>query len=228
MGVDDRGQSRFVGFGPDVEQPCLGYLSLADSGRGVGHALGAKIGRVAEDGREQRGGKPDGVAGAQVGEPLGEAGPGVDLGQEVGDVDLRHSVEDQPFCRLDLRLRHLGALFRNDQDAIFHTDAGQLASSSLVAQLLQLEVQFLLFFRDPGVRAAWDTELQITRLLARREGRARHELGLQGTEGPAALDPDVARPQALAQHGEGGDLSETPVPLAIGGDEFAHLLGEMA
>ena len=103
-----------------------------------------------------------------------------------------------------------------------------LPVSSLVAQPLQLEVQFLLLFRDPGVRAAWDTKPQIACLFARREGGAQHELGLQGTEGPAALDPDVARPQALAQHGKGGDLPETPVPLAIGRDEFAHLLGEMA
>ena len=119
-------------------------------------------------------------------------------------------------------------MLRDDQDAIFHADAGQLAGSGLMAQPLQLEVQFLLLFRDPGVGATWDTEPQITSLLARGEGRAWHELGFQGPEGSAALDPNIARAQALAQHGEGGDLPETPVPLAIGGDELANLLDEMA
>ena len=72
-----------------------------------------------------------------------------------------------------------------------------------------------------------DTESEIARGLARREIWSWHELRLQRAEGPAALNPDVARPQALAQHGEGGDLPETPVPLAIGGDELANFLGEM-
>ena len=64
MGVDDRGQGCLVGFGPDVEQPGPGDLSLAEPGRGVRHALGAEIGRVAEDCREQRRGEPDRIAGA--------------------------------------------------------------------------------------------------------------------------------------------------------------------
>lgn len=228
MGIDDRGEGRFVGFGSDMEQPGPGDLSLADPGRGVGHALGAEIGRVAEDRREQRRGEPDRVAGAQMGEPMGEAGPGVDLGQEVGDVDLRHSVEDQPFRRLDLRLRHLGALFRDGQDAVDQADSGQLAGPDPVAQLLQLEVQLLLLLGYPGIGVARDAEPQISRLLACLKGRTRHELGFQRAKGPAALDPDAARPQAVAQHGERRDLPETPVPLAIGGDQFPDLLLQMA
>jgi hypothetical protein len=64
---------------------------------------------------------------------MGEAGPGIDLGQQVGDVDLRQSVEDQPFRHLDLRLRHLGALFRDGQDAVDQADPDQLAGPGPVA-----------------------------------------------------------------------------------------------
>ena len=99
MGIDDHGQGRFVGLGPDVEQPGPDDLSLADPGRGVGHALGAEIGGVAENRREQCRGEADRVAGAPMGEPTGEAGPGA------------------------------------------------------VAQLLEFEVQFLLFLGYPGISA---------------------------------------------------------------------------
>ena len=51
---------------------------------------------------------------------------------------------------------------------------------------------------------------------------------VQGAEDPTSLDPDVARAQTLAQHGKGGDLPKAPIPLAIGGDEFANLLAKMA
>ena len=159
---------------------------------------------------------------------MGEAGPCVDFGQEVGDVDLRHSVEDQPFRRFDLCLRHFGALFRNGQDAVDQADADELAGPGLVAQFLQLELQFPLLFGDPGIGVVRDAEPQIARRLARHEIWVRHELGFQGAEGPAALDPDFARPQAATQHGEGGDLPQTAVPLAIGGDELANFWGEMA
>ena len=118
MGIDDHGQGRFVGLGPDVEQPGPDDLSLADPGRGVGHALGAEIGGVAENRREQCRGEADRVAGAQMGEPTGEAGPGVALGQKIGDVDLRQSVEEQPFCCVDLRLWHFSTVFRDGQDAV--------------------------------------------------------------------------------------------------------------
>ena len=89
-------------------------------------------------------------------------------------------------------------------------------------------IQLLLFLGYPGIGVARDAEPQITRLLARLEGRARHQLGFQRTEGPTALDPHVARAQAVAQHGEGGDFPVTPVPLAVGSDQFSDLLLEMA
>src|SRR5271168_3156341 len=60
----------------------------------------------------------------------------IDLGQEIGDVDLWHAVEDQPFRRVDLRLWHFGAVFRDGQDAIDQADSGQLASPGPIAQLL--------------------------------------------------------------------------------------------
>lgn len=209
-----------------MEQPGPGDLSLADPGRGVGHALGAEICRVAQDRREQCRSEPDRIAGAQMAEPMGEAGPGIDLGQQVGDVDLRQSVEDQPFRHLDLR--HLGALFRDGQDAVDQADSDQLAGPGPVAQLLQLEVQFLLLLGYPGIGVARDAEPQISRLLAGLEGLTWHELGFQRAKGPAALDPDVARTQAVAQYGKRRDLPETPVPLAVGGDQFPDLLLQMA
>ena len=111
MGVDDRGQGCLVGLGPDMEQPAQVICRSLSSGRGVGHALGAEIRPVAEDRRKQRRGVPDVVAGAQMGKAMGKAVQMSGLSQEIGDIDLWHSVEDQPFRRLDLRLRHFGAPF---------------------------------------------------------------------------------------------------------------------
>lgn len=141
---------------------------------------------------------------------------------------MRHAVEDQPFRRGDLRFWHFSAVFRDGQDTVDQADSGQLAGPGPIAQLLQFEIQLLLFLGDPGIGLARDAEPQIGRLLACLKGRARHQLRFQRAEGPAALDPDVARAQAVAQHGEGGDFTEAPVPLVVGSNQFADLLLEMA
>lgn len=98
MGSDDRGQGRLVCFRPDMEQPGPRDLTLADTDRGISHALGAKVGRATKDRRKQRWRKPNRVACAQMRKQIGEVGPRIDLGQKVSNVDLGHVVEYQPFC----------------------------------------------------------------------------------------------------------------------------------
>ena len=132
---------------------------------------------------------------------------------------MRSRISHFAASTFDLRLRHFGALFRDGQDAIDQADADELAGPGLVTQFLQLEVQFPLLFSDTGIGIVRNAKPQIARRLARREGWVCHELGLQRAEGSAALDPDFARPQAATQHGEGGDLPQTAVPLAIRGDD---------
>ena len=119
-------------------------------------------------------------------------------------------------------------MFRDGQDAVDQANSGQLAGPGAVAQLLEFEVQLLLSLCYPGIGVARNAEPQIARLLACLEGQARHQLSVQRAEGLTALDPDVARAQALAQHGEGSDFPEAPVPLAASGDQFSDLLLEMA
>lgn len=82
MGSDDRGQGRLVCFRPNMEQPRLGDLTLADTDRGISHALGAKVGRVTKDRREQHWRKPNRVTRAQMGKQVGEVCPSIDLGQK--------------------------------------------------------------------------------------------------------------------------------------------------
>ena len=137
-----------------MEEPRPDNLALADADRCIGHTLGTEIGGIAKNCSEKNRRSADRIVGAQVGEQIDEAGPGVNFGQQIGDVDLRHSVEDQPFCRFHLCFWHFGALFRNSENAIGKPHSSKFSGARLIIQPLQLEVQFSLFFSNPCIGIA--------------------------------------------------------------------------
>ena len=87
--VDDRGERAGIGFVADMpfggpQQPGMGRPA-----RAFRHAGQAEIGAISEDRAHQRGLGARRHAGAGMDEAIGEAGPGRDSGQQVGDPDAR-------------------------------------------------------------------------------------------------------------------------------------------
>ena len=109
VGVDDGGAGGDVVVVADVPLRDVDQVMVAETARGIGHARQAEIGAVGENRREQ--GRLVGcrVAGAQVREVVGEAGPGIDIGQNLGDAHPRqHAVQPVRQAARGLRDDRLG------------------------------------------------------------------------------------------------------------------------
>ena len=92
VGVDDGGAGGDVVVVADVPLRDVDQMVVAEAARRVGHAGEAEIGAVGEDRRQQGRFVGCRVAGAQVGEAVGEAGPAVDVGQDLGDPHPRQQA----------------------------------------------------------------------------------------------------------------------------------------
>ena len=139
MRVDDAGDARLEGLVAQVEKPRPGDLAGADAVRGLGHPPWAEIGGIGEDCSMERRQAADGIAGAQMREAIGKSRPGIDLGDQVGDLDQRHALETLPFHHFG-GLGHGRALRRDDENAIHHANAGQLTGARPIGELLELEI----------------------------------------------------------------------------------------
>jgi hypothetical protein len=94
MRIDDLGERRLVGFGPDIGIGGPDQLITGDALARRRHAGQPEVGGVGEDGGEQRIFVVAAFAGAQVGECGREAGRSADLVQQLGDADRgQHRVE---------------------------------------------------------------------------------------------------------------------------------------
>lgn len=69
----------------DVPLRDVDQMVVAVAARGIRHAREAEIGAIGKNGREQCRLVGRRIAGAQMGEAVGEPGPGIDLGQNLGD-----------------------------------------------------------------------------------------------------------------------------------------------
>ena len=125
--VDDGGPRGDVVVVADVPLRHIDQVVVADAVRRVGHAGETKIGAV----REHRGQECRlvrcRVAGAQMREAIGEASPGIDVAQELGDAHPRqHAVE--PDRQIARRFRH-GRLHACDVErAVLDLDAVEFAA----------------------------------------------------------------------------------------------------
>lgn len=72
-----------------AQMPCRqpAELALRHQSARLGHAGVTEIGRVGEDGRQDRTRIVVCPAGSQMREAAGEAGPAIDIGEQIGDPD---------------------------------------------------------------------------------------------------------------------------------------------
>ena len=124
--IDQAPQRQGIGLVADVPVGGPGKLAEAGDGAGLGHARQAEIEPVGEQAGHQDARVGGGLAGAQMGEAVGEQRPARHLGQQVGDADARQHRVEAGGERLGLRRRRF--LDRRDlQHALVERDVGQQA-----------------------------------------------------------------------------------------------------
>ena len=198
----------------DVPLRHIHQVVVADAVRRVGHTSQAEIGAVREHRGQERRLVRRRVAGAQMREAIGEAGPGIDIAQELGDAHPRqHAVE--PDRQVARRLRHRRLHARDVERAVFDLDAVEIAARGSRHH----DVQLLMQRRSPGLH-----ELGRIGLLADAEVPPRfggQQIIFEGAVIAAAGYPDVAAAQPLAQGGEHGDLVQPTISRSVGEDQLA-------
>jgi hypothetical protein len=92
--VDQAPQCHEVGFFADMPVSRPGKLAEAGDAAGLGHTGQTEIEPIGEQSRHQDAAIGCGLAGAKMGEAVGEQRPARHFGQQVGDADARqHGVE---------------------------------------------------------------------------------------------------------------------------------------
>ena len=103
--VDQAPQRQGIGLLADMPVGRPGELAEAGDAAGLGHARQTEIEPVGQQPRHQDAAVGGDLAGAQMGEAVGEQRPSRHLGQQIGDADARqHGVETRGQC-LGLRRR---------------------------------------------------------------------------------------------------------------------------
>lgn len=134
----------------------------------------------------------------QMGERGGEADPSIDLREEIGDPDRGHVGVERRERRLGINRRD--GLQRGDAyPAIGHQDILQSVKRRLAAHLQETAVQKRPAVDELGGSRWRRQDRQRVCRLQRREQCARDELVFDGSVSAAALDPDVAGAQAVAE-----------------------------
>ena len=138
--VDQAPQRQGIGLLADVPVGGPGELAEAGDAARLGHARQAEIEPVGEQARHQDAAVGRGLAGAQMGEAVGEQRPARHFGQQVGDADARqHGVEPRG---QGLGLRRRRFLDRRDlQHALVERDVRQQAALRLGVDRRQPLVQ---------------------------------------------------------------------------------------
>jgi hypothetical protein len=214
MRVDDGGACGDVIVVADVPLRHIHEVVVADAARGVGHAGQAEIGAVREHRDQKCRLVRRRVAGAQMREAIGKAGPGIDVAQELGDAHPRqHAVEADRQVARRFWDRRLHA--RDIERAVFDLDAVELAACGSRHHDVQLIMQLCSSeLHEPGRIG----------ILANAEVPPRvggQQIIFEGAIIAASGNPDVAAAQPLAQRGEHGDFVQTAVSRAVGEDQLA-------
>lgn len=87
---------------------------------------------------------------------------------------------------------------RDDEDAVGHADARQLAGTRPISELLQLEVQLPLLLGEPGIDIARNSDAEIVSLYPAAKGGRWQKMRVERTITACPFDPNVARPQPIA------------------------------
>ena len=216
MRVDDRGAGGDMVLVADVPLRHVDQVEIAEAARRVGHAGEAEVGAIGEDRCQERGDIGSRIAGPRMGEPVGEAGPAVDVAQDLGDPRARqHAVQSQGQVA-----RGVGNNQRNPGDvelAVVDFDTVGIAARCPVGHEIQAFVQCRGAAGDMAGRVGLATDAGVP------HGPGRQQVVLKGAVIAAPGDPDAAAFQPLAQRGEHSGFVEPPVRLAVREDQLAPL-----
>ncbi len=193
---------------------------MAEGSGAARHAREAEIGGVREHGCHQGPRIVRRSTSSQMRETIGEARPAVDFRQQLGDAQMRqHGVEpaNDGDGGLVLRLAN-----RTDRKAFLgERGLGQVASGGESVDLAKARLQTLGLFVAPVLETIADGKAQFARFPAIRESVARQEKVVESAESAAAIDPNVARLQPLAQRQHDRDLIGSAIGPGVGLDELS-------
>ena len=99
--ADQAAEGAGEGFLAEMPVRRPGEAAEADAGARFGHAGEAEVEAVGQDSGHDQTAVVDCISGTQMGETVGEIGPSIDLGDQIGDADVgQHAVEAfvQRFC----------------------------------------------------------------------------------------------------------------------------------
>ena len=188
--VDDPGERRPVGLGPDMGVGGPDQLVAGDPVARRGHAAKAEIGGVRQDRGQQGILVLAALAGAQVGEGRGEARCPIHLVQQFGNADARHQRLE--CVRESTGFRRGGCLDRRDLQApVVEFDPLQLAAPQPPREAFQTPVELGGLGGQPRIGRRRQAELGDG---SRHSGDGQ-EIAVEPAMVGRALDPDVARAQ---------------------------------
>lgn len=136
-----------------------------------------------------------------MGKAVGEAGPGIDLQQQIGDLNPWQPIIRRPSQILDNRRRDCFQR-RNHKAAFVQSHLRQFPLPRQVRYLHQRGIQRGATLGQESVGRAVDRQGQRTTGAHRHESGFRQEIAVEGAELAAFRHPDVTGAQALAQMGQ--------------------------
>ena len=185
-------------------------LPLGDEVAGFRHSAVAEVGGIGEHSSQDRARVVRHAPVLEVREAGAEPGPAVHLGEQVGDADRGQLRVERGECGLGLVGR--GSPERADAElARTQRDVLELALPGLVAHLCQSTGEKVVPLGEPGLRRVRGGYRQRARSAHGREHPRGDELLLDRAVAPATFDPDVARPQPIAQLDQHAELVGAPV-----------------
>ena len=201
--VDNDRQRLAVGLLAQVPAGRPGELPVAGHVAGLGHAGEAEVGRVGEHGREHDPPVVGGQVRAQVGEAAAEAGPSIDLCEQLGDA---HSGEQaiEPLRQVFGGFRCNGLERGDTQVGAGDPDVFQAVLRGGRLHPIEAPLELRLALLEYAAHISRHGHRQGSGSGHRLELRSGDQLILNGTELPTALDPDIARAQALPELGKDG------------------------
>ena len=173
-----------------------------------------EAGAVGENRRQERWDIGRWVAGAQMREAVGEAGPAVDVTQHLGDPHTRqHTVQSQGQIARGIRNERWNP--GDVEFSVFDLDAVEFTTRGQVGNKIEAFVQHCSTSRDVAGRIGLTADAGIL------NGLGRQQVVLEGAVIAAAGDPDAAAFQAVTQRREHSGFVKPPICFAVREDQLA-------
>ena len=222
MRVDDPGERRLVGFRADIGVGDPDQLIAGDAVAGRGHARQTEVGRIGQDGGEQRVLVVAALAGAQVGEGGGRS-------RSRGSTSCSSSVMRTGGSIASIRSANASA--SGGVAALTGVTCRRPSRSSTPSSSPRRSRRAKRFSRrsSSAPRAASHSSAVAGRPSFgrdRRHRRRRQQVAVEAAIVGRSLDPDVAGAQLVAQRGENGGFVEPPVWPTRFGNQPLPILSE--